>query len=64
MYRIFSYVTGFLEKNGEILEFKSRGAANQYLQIFLSKRSSQKKREKSIYYCTNEIEVVLSTASV
>ena len=47
MYRIFSYVTGFLEKNGEILEFKSRGAANQYLQIFLTKRSSQKKEKNS-----------------
>lgn len=48
MYRIFSYTTGFLEKNGEILEFKSRGEANQYLQILLSKRSSQKK-EKNPY---------------
>ena len=47
MYRILSYVTGFLEKIGEILEFKSRGAANQYLQIFLSKRSSQKKEKNS-----------------
>lgn len=48
MYRIFSYVTGFLEKNGEILEFTSRGEANQYLQIFLSERSS-KKKEKNPY---------------
>ena len=48
MYRIFSYVTGFLEKNDKIVELKRMGAAKEYLQSFLSKRSSQKK-EKNPY---------------
>lgn len=47
-YRIFSYLTSeFLEDKGKILEFRSRGEANRYLQNYLNNLNNKSKSVRS-----------------